>query len=94
MKKIILIVTIISGFAVMTAITTAKTTDSTTIEVSLNSDYCDGWKDGYCEGWKDVKGQLTMCPMTPMCPMPEIGKGGYKGGYHRGFKAGLKAARK
>ena len=57
------------------------------------SDYCDGWKDGYCEGWKDVKGEYALCPLTPLCPLPELGKSEYKHGYHRAFKAGMKAAR-
>jgi hypothetical protein len=58
------------------------------------SDYCDGWEDGYCEGWRDVKGTYAICPITPICPIPEIGKDGYRGGYNRAFKAGMRAARK
>ena len=59
------------------------------------TDYCDGWEDGYCEGWKDVKGQFSICPIAPICPIAEIECfEGYKCGYNRGFKAGMKAARK
>tara|TARA_B110000037_G_scaffold217020_1_gene277189 strand:+ start:765 stop:1055 length:291 start_codon:yes stop_codon:yes gene_type:complete len=63
--------------------------------ISVQSDYEDGWEDGYCEGWKDVKGQLALCPLTPLCPLPKIEcSEGYKCGYNRGFKAGMKAASK
>lgn len=58
----------------------------------IESDFCNGWEDGYCEGWKDVKGQFAVCPVTPICPIPEIGKDNYRGGYNRGFKAGSRAA--
>lgn len=58
------------------------------------SDYCDGWESGYCEGWKDVKGAYAICPVTPICPIAEIGKTTYKDGYNRGFKAGRAAAKK
>ncbi len=61
---------------------------------TATTDFCDGWEDGYCEGWKDVKGQLAICPITPICPIPEIGQNSYRGGYNRGFKAGMKAANK
>jgi len=57
------------------------------------TEFCKGWKDGYCEGYKDVKGQMALCPLTPLCPLPEIGENTYKGGYHRGFKAGMKKAK-
>ncbi len=63
--------------------------------ISVSNDkYCDGWEDGYCEGWKDVKGQMAICPVTPICPIAEIDcPNGYKCGYNRGFKAGMKAAK-
>lgn len=93
MKKVFLIATIISAFAVLTAFTTSNTNSPKT-EITLANDFCDGWEDGYCQGWKDVKGQMAMCPMTPMCPMPEMGQDTYIGGYNRGFKAGSRAAQK
>lgn len=93
MKKVFFIATFISAFAVLTAFTTSDN-NSTKTEITLASDYCDGWKDGYCEGWKDVKGQYAICPITPICPIPEIGKDRYKDGYNRGFKAGSRAAQK
>jgi hypothetical protein len=93
MKKAFFIATIISAFAVLTAFTTSNT-NSTKTEITLANDFCEGWEDGYCEGWKDVKGQYAICPITPICPIPEIGQDTYKGGYNRGFKAGSKAAQK
>ena len=89
MKKIILILSIISMFAVTTAFTT-KTTEVENI--TLVSNFCDGWADGYCEGWKDVKGQFAICPVTPICPIAQVGQDNYKSGYNRGFKAGSRAA--
>ncbi|MCL2329512.1 MAG: hypothetical protein FWC39_13510 [Bacteroidetes bacterium] len=63
------------------------------------SSYCDGWEDGYCEGWKDVKGQFAICPIPPICPIPEINCDGgnqnnYRCGYNRGFKQGMRDASK
>lgn len=64
-------------------------------ETTSMNEYCDGWADGFCEGWKDVKGPYAICPATPICPTPEIGKDRYKDGYNRGFKAGsVKAFKK
>ena len=58
------------------------------------TDYCDGWEDGYCEGWKDVKGQFSICPIAPICPVAKADcSKSYKCGYNRGFKTGMKAAR-
>jgi|TARA_B100000085_G_scaffold206580_1_gene190266 hypothetical protein len=54
--------------------------------------YCAGWDDGYCEGWKDVRGVFAICPITPICPIPEINRERYKDGYNRGFKAGYRDA--
>ena len=92
MKKIILFTAFISLTAVLTAFTT-RTKNSTKTEFTLASDYCDGWEVGYCEGWKDVNGQYAICPITPICPIPEIGKDDYSSGYNRGFKAGRNAAK-
>ena len=93
MKKLVLIVVLAVGTTVLMSFT--KTTNERTETVAtLSSDYEDGWEDGYCEGWKDVKGQYAICPITPICPIPEIDcSEGYRCGYNRGFKAGMRAAR-
>lgn len=91
MKKVFLIATIISAFAVTTAFTTNHIALT---ETTLESDYCDGWEDGYCEGWRDVKGAMALCPLTPLCPLAELYKERYKDGYNRGFKAGSRSATK
>jgi hypothetical protein len=91
MKKVFFVVTIISAFTVLSAFTLTNA-NSIKIQVTLVNDFCKGWEDGYCEGWKDEKGQYAICPITPICPIPEIGQDTYKGGYNRGFKAGSKAA--
>ncbi|RBP30928.1 hypothetical protein DFR65_104187 [Oceanihabitans sediminis] len=92
MKKTILLLGFAISIGTMMSFTN-KSQQKSNIVITTNSDYCDGWEDGYCEGWKDVKGQFAVCPVTPVCPVPEVGKDGYRGGYNRGFKAGMKAAR-
>ena len=62
-------------------------------KIEYPTDFNEGFEDGYCEGWKDVKGVYAICPITPICPIPEIGKDDFRGGYNRAFKAGMKAAR-
>jgi len=94
MKKVIFIATILSGLTTLTAFKPSNLEKPTTMEIVSSNDFCDGWADGYCEGWKDVKGQYAICPITPICPIPEIGQDSFKGGYNRGFKAGSRAAQK
>ena len=55
---------------------------------SIQDPYCDGWEEGYCEGWQSIKGQLAMCPMTPICPITEVLEHEYNDGYNRGFLKG------
>ena len=55
---------------------------------TLQEDYCEGWELGYCQGWEDVKGEISICPIVPMCPMSEMFKNEYLDGYNRGFKKG------
>ena len=50
---------------------------------TLQEDYCEGWELGYCQGWEDVKGEISICPIVPMCPMSEIFKEEYLDGYNR-----------
>ena len=59
----------------------------------IQSAFCEGWDEGYCEGWKEIKGALSICPIAPICPIPDIGKNSYKWGYNTGFRAGMRAAR-
>ena len=56
--------------------------------------YCEGWDLGYCEGWQSIKGQLAMCPMTPICPIPEVLENEYNDGYNRGFLKGRADAKR
>lgn len=55
---------------------------------SIQDPYCDGWEEGYCEGWQSIKGQLAMCPIAPICPIPEVLENEYNDGYNRGFLKG------
>ena len=91
MKKLLFIATLISGLTIATVLQPNETI--TTVE-AIADDFCDGWEDGYCEGWKDVKGVYAICPITPICPIAEVGKDRYRDGYNRGFKAGSRAAQK
>lgn len=93
MKKIIYLTSTIICLAFLSAFS-IKTSNHIEIESLLSNDYCDGWEDGYCEGWRDIKGQFAICPITPICPIPEVGKSRYRDGYNRGFKAGSRAAQR
>lgn len=84
MKKLLFISILLLGSITLTSIT-----DEITPTTITSSDYQDGWKDGYCEGWKDVKGPYAVCPVTPVCPVPQVScYEGFKCGYNRGFKKG------
>jgi hypothetical protein len=93
MNKVVLTLVFLMSLGILMSFNN-KTEKKVNLELINVSNYCKGWEDGYCEGWKDVKGEYTICPITPLCPLPKIGKDNYKGGYNRGFKAGIKAARK
>ena len=41
-----------------------------------------------CEYNGSLNHDFTVCPVTPVCPVPEIGKDSYRGGYNTGFKRG------
>ena len=78
----------------------APTSTSSILPVSLNNSpeisgtYTQGWEDGYCAGWKDIKGNLAICPIAPIAPLPKINQSTYQDGYNRGFLAGRNAASK
>lgn len=52
------------------------------------TDFEKGYEYGYCEGWKDYKGQLSICPITPIAPLPKLNRDRYVDGYNLGFKQG------
>jgi len=92
MKRTLVVLVFLIGVSYLVSLSNEKNSETKTESVS-GTDYCDGWEDGYCEGWKDVKGQYAICPVTPICPIPEIDcSEGYRCGYNRGFKAGMRAA--
>jgi len=61
-----------------------------TITLSANtinemlSDFCNGWEKGYQEA---IKGCLKV-GLTPICPIPPIGRDTYKHGYGMGYYKG------
>ena len=61
---------------------------------SIEDPYCDGWEEGYCEGWQSVKGQLSICPISPICPIAKALETEYRDGYNRGFLKGRKDAKR
>jgi hypothetical protein len=91
MKKILIVLGLVVSMPILSSFS-IKESNSFEISTVYKSEFCEGWEDGYCEGWKDVKGQYAICPITPICPIPEIGQDNYRGGYNRGFKAGSRAA--
>ena len=94
MKKLVLVLVMLIGVSSLMSFKVIEDNTIKTEKKLLINEYCDGWEEGYCEGWRDVKGTYAICPITPICPIPEIGKDGYRGGYNRAFKAGMRAARK
>jgi hypothetical protein len=54
--------------------------------------YCRGFDLGFQYGWRSVKGEMSMPPMSPPCPIPEIGRTSELDGYNRGFVVGRRAA--
>jgi len=91
MKKILIVLGLVVSMPILSSFS-IKESNSFEISTVYKSEFCEGWEDGYCEGWKDVKGQYAICPITPICPIHEIGQDNYRGGYNRGFKAGSRAA--
>ena len=94
MEKMIKIFGVIIIVLTSTAFTINNTSDKPIENTFSLSEYCDGWEEGYCEGFKDIKGEFSICPITPLCPMPELFKDSWKDGYHRAFLAGRKKAMK
>ena len=86
MKNLIKIFAVIIVVLISTAFTINNTSDKPIGNTFLLSEYC--------EGYKDIKGEISICPITPLCPMSEIFKDSWKDGYHRAFLAGRKKAMK
>ena len=52
----------------------------TSLAVSFNGSFCEGWKAGYKKGYcYDRYGCIA--PITPICPIPYIGRNGYQDGF-------------
>lgn len=85
MKNLVTVLVMLIGVSSLVSFKSIKENTFKTGNIISISDYCDGWKD--------VKGEFAICPITPICPIPEIGKDDFRGGYNRAFKAGMKAAR-
>ena len=86
------------SIAVVLLLSLNSFTPPTTNPISeiIQTNFNEGFADGYCEGWKDVKGELSLCPLTPLPPLPKIGQSSnsYRDGYNTGFKRGMKDANK
>lgn len=89
MKKLLLLITLISAVGMHAPTTTARTLNIRKAETP----FCEGWKDGWKEGWKYVKGKYSSPPFAPFCPFPRAGADTYRDGYNRGFNAGQAKAR-
>ncbi len=60
-----------------------------TLDTVVPTEFCEGWEAGYCEGWEYVKGrEFAICPIIPLCPMPDLFREQYNDGYNRGFLQG------
>ena len=94
MKNLIKIFAVIGILKISASFTGLNFLDRPIQKTSSQSEYCEGWEEGYCEDYKDIKGEFSIYPITPLCPMPEIFKDSWKDGYHRPFLAGRKKAMK
>lgn len=53
------------------------------LPVFAQSTFCDGWEAGYASGKKN---QNDRTYITPICPIPKIGRDTYEMGYSRGYE--------
>ena len=60
----------------------------TSVLFAFGSQFCNGFKAGYKEGYCYQK-YACMAPLTPLCPLPQLGRNNWKGGYNQGFLEGL-----
>lgn len=49
--------------------------------------FCDGFRAGYKEGYC-YQEYACVTPVTPVCPVPNVGERTFQDGYNRGFMAG------
>ena len=88
MKKIFLTLMLVSTSVLLTVNSAPKSSK----EITIYSDFCEGFEDGFCEGFKNVRGQFAICPIAPICPIPPIDQNTYRGGYNMGFITGRRKA--
>ena len=72
MKKL-LFVTLLS-FGTISLMSFA-TSDTELIKIDMlfwGTEFDKGFDDGHCEGWKDIKGQYSICPVSPIAPIPKV----------------------
>lgn len=55
---------------------------------SFADSFCDGFESGFKQGACDGKFGCIE-PISPICPIPNIGESSFRDGYNRGFKNGL-----
>lgn len=57
----------------------------------FNNEFNDGWEDGWCEGYREtIENPWAICPLSPLAPLPPLGRDNYKGGFALGYKASIK----
>jgi hypothetical protein len=91
MKKINLVLIMIMLLVTVSVNNNYASNEVSTDSVGQFEDYCKGFDLGFKYGWMSVKGDLSMPPMSPPCPMPEIGETSQLDGYNRGFVVGRRA---
>ena len=96
MKKLLIVALLSFGTI---SLMSFATSDTELIKIDMlfwGTEFDKGFEEGHCEGWKDVKGQYSICPVTPIAPIPTVSQSSdsYKDGYNTGFKRGMRDARK
>jgi hypothetical protein len=55
--------------------------------------FSEGYKFGFRDGFRNLKGPYSIVPLSPIPPLPEIGRDSLWDGYNEGFLEGLRQAR-
>ena len=84
MKRLILFTTTIFTIVLFESFTTQRSS-YTNVEIKSGSGFCEGWDDGYQDA---LKGCFKV-GITPICPIPPIGRNSYKDGYGLGYAKAL-----